>query len=328
MPSRASPGPGGEAAESHQFVNVERELHPLRRRRPPPRARDRAGALRASSGHRPRLTFVPHLLPLDQGLLASCYAASRASRSTPTRCARSSGALRGRAVRRAGRRRRRECATSATPTSAGSTSTVTGAGAGDRLRGDRQPVEGRLGTGGPEPQPDARPARDRGAGSEHRGRQLLSLPLGVGARTGSRSSTSARAGAGIPRRRCRLRPQGRRSHRRRPPGLRLRGGRLGAAADPQRGRRGPGAGLPRRVRPVARSAARWSTPATPTPPPERRGYRDARAMRDAAAEALGPRAAAGRGRGDRDDRRAAADRRGAGRDRRARPTRLSERGGR
>ena len=55
--------------------------------RPPPRARDRPGAgLR--SGAPIRATFVPHLVPLDQGELVSCYCTLRERRSTSTRSSR------------------------------------------------------------------------------------------------------------------------------------------------------------------------------------------------------------------------------------------------
>ena len=49
---------------------------------PPPHARDRAGARRRLGRlTAPPLTFVPHLLPLDQGELVSCYVrTSRARR--------------------------------------------------------------------------------------------------------------------------------------------------------------------------------------------------------------------------------------------------------
>ncbi len=69
-------------------------------------------------------------------------------------------ALRGRPVRRGGRRAARACATCARPTSAGSTRSPLGERPRGRLRRDRQPLEGRRRPGDPEPQPDARARRD------------------------------------------------------------------------------------------------------------------------------------------------------------------------
>ena len=136
----------------------DRELHAVRDRRPPPPAGDRAGAEAALGADVP-VTFVPHLLPIDQGLLASCYVDLDASRS--------------RTIARA-------CTPSATPTSRSSRSSTTppgvrdvrdtnlcrihaapaGRGSRGRLRRDRQPLEGRGRPGDPEPQPDARARRD------------------------------------------------------------------------------------------------------------------------------------------------------------------------
>ena len=86
-------------------------------------------------------------------------------------------------------------------------------------------------------------------------------------------------------------------------------GLLGAASDPQRGRRGAGARLPRATAtpPAIRAAVVNSGNANAATGEQ--GYRDALAMRDAAASALGLRRRAGRRRRDRDDRRPAADRR-------------------
>ena len=66
------------------------------------------------------ITFTPHLLPLAQGELVSCYVTpsrelgdGRARRALRRR-------VRARAVRRAARRARSACSTCATPTTAGS----------------------------------------------------------------------------------------------------------------------------------------------------------------------------------------------------------------
>ena len=91
-------GAGREATRDDPLRLGGRERQPLRGRGPPPRRRDRTGAAAACA-----VTFMPHLLPLDQGLLASCYV-------TPTSalarrgCGSCSTSLRRRAVRRAGRR--------------------------------------------------------------------------------------------------------------------------------------------------------------------------------------------------------------------------------
>ena len=70
-------GAGRGGGDRLSFAEPDRERQPLRGRRPSPRARGRPGARRAGLGRRteapPSLTFVPHLLPLDQGELVSCY---------------------------------------------------------------------------------------------------------------------------------------------------------------------------------------------------------------------------------------------------------------
>ena len=107
--------------------------------------------------------FQAHLVPLDQGELASCYV-------TPTRAARRRGAA-------------RAATPTPTPTSRSSRSSTQPPGvrevretnfcrvfaAADEhtgkvlvLLGDRQPLEGHLLAGRAEPQPDVRPPRDRG----------------------------------------------------------------------------------------------------------------------------------------------------------------------
>ena len=122
-----------------------------------------------------------------------------------------------------------------------------------------------------------------------------------------------------------LRAQGRRRDRRRPARLRRRGGRLGAAAHPQRLGRGAGARLPRprSTRGAVRAAVVNAGNANAETGEQgyRRRLRDARRGR---ASALGLGAASGRRRRDRDDRRAAADRRGPRRDRRGRRRRSRE----
>ena len=101
------------------------------------------------------VTFVPHLLPIDQGLLASCYVG-------PARAGRGgrpdlplSRALRRRSVRgdrrlAPGRPRRARHEQLPDPRR------LARRAESGRLRRDRQPLEGRRGAGGPEPEPDAR----------------------------------------------------------------------------------------------------------------------------------------------------------------------------
>ena len=127
----------------------------------------------------------------------------------------------------------------------------------------------------------------------------------------------------------RLRAQGRRRDRRRarspatPSEV-----ALGAAADPQRRRRGAGPGLPRRLRRATRSAAAVVNSGNANAATGEQGYRDALAMRDAAADGARRRAARGRRRRDRRDRRAAArSTTSLGGDRARRPRRSPSDGG-
>ena len=62
--------------------------------------------------------------------------------------------------------------------------------AGDRVRGDRQPLEGHRLAGGAEPQPDVRPARGERDRADHGG-LVLHLALGRAARPRQPSSTDA-----------------------------------------------------------------------------------------------------------------------------------------
>ncbi len=114
----------------------------------------------AALGSPAPVVFVPHLLPLDQGELASCYAQTtepvtkdqvqalyreRYADEPFVRVVDSPPGLRDlRDTQRVPRLRDRR-----------------GARPGAGLLGDRQPLEGRLRPGSPEPQPDARPATRR-----------------------------------------------------------------------------------------------------------------------------------------------------------------------
>ena len=115
----------------------------------------------AALGSPAPVTFVPHLLPLDQGELASCYAQTTEPISKEEVQAlyreRYAGEPFVRVVdgppgpaRRARHQRvpRLRHGRGARP--------------GARLLGDRQPLEGRVRPGRPEPQPDARARRDEG----------------------------------------------------------------------------------------------------------------------------------------------------------------------
>ena len=70
------------ARPQRPLLGGRRERRALRPRRPPPRARDDAGArLRRSGsypGAPPAITFVPHYTPMTRGILSTCYADLRA----------------------------------------------------------------------------------------------------------------------------------------------------------------------------------------------------------------------------------------------------------
>jgi N-acetyl-gamma-glutamyl-phosphate reductase len=61
-------GAGREATETTHFVAVDENVNPYKVEGHRHRAE-----LEQELGHGGRITFTPHLLPLDQGLLASCY---------------------------------------------------------------------------------------------------------------------------------------------------------------------------------------------------------------------------------------------------------------
>ena len=119
----------------------------------------------AALGCDARVTFMPHLLPLDQGLLASCYVTPTRAIDADERRGPVRRVLRRRAVHRAGRappgvrdvRDTNLCRIHAT-SRAGR--------ARGRVRRDRQPLEGRRGPGGAEPERDARRSTRRRACGE------------------------------------------------------------------------------------------------------------------------------------------------------------------
>ena len=174
----------------------------------------------AALGSPAPVTFVPHLLPLDQGELATCFAqpSEPTSREAVQALYRERYAdepfvhvldwpaepARGPRHERVPRLRDGR-----------------GARPGDRLRGDRQHLEGRLRPGRAEPQPDAGPGRDRGPEIERlpadaSGMQGFFRSRWVEAPAGRRGARPGPARARLPRRRRPLRPQGRRQDRRRP----------------------------------------------------------------------------------------------------------------
>jgi N-acetyl-gamma-glutamyl-phosphate reductase len=69
-------GAGRGASEQHHFVNVDENFLPygVEGHRHQPEIDQELRELLPNGSAGPRLTFVPHLLPIDQGLLASCYA--------------------------------------------------------------------------------------------------------------------------------------------------------------------------------------------------------------------------------------------------------------
>ena len=139
----------------------------------------------AALGSPAPVTFVPHLLPLDQGELTSCFAqlTEPISKEEVQALYREryadepfvhvvDGPPDLRDVRDTN-----ECHVYVT---------VEERGRRARLLGDRQPLEGGLRPGGPEPQPDARARRDGGAAMSE---PASSDRAGSSRRPGSRSST-------------------------------------------------------------------------------------------------------------------------------------------
>ena len=116
----------------------------------------------AALGSPAPVTFVPHLLPLDQGELTSCYAQTERADLQGGGAGALPRALRRRALRPR-RRRPARPARRARHQRVPRLRHRRGAGPGARLLGDRQPLEGRLRAGRAEPQPDAGPRRDGGA---------------------------------------------------------------------------------------------------------------------------------------------------------------------
>ena len=152
-------GAGREANDTHALRLRGRERQPVRGRRPPARRPRSTRSWRA----RARVTFMPHLLPLDQGLLASCYVTPARAIGADELARLFAEAYGGEpfielAAAPPGVRDVRDtniCRIHVTRSADGRVLV---------LRRDRQPLEGRRRPGGPEPERDARPRRDRRAG--------------------------------------------------------------------------------------------------------------------------------------------------------------------
>ena len=116
-------GAGRAATDKTHFVTVDENVNAygVAGHRHTPEIEQELAVL----GSEVTITFMPHLLPLDQGELVSCYVTLTRS-PTPSSTSRAlPRGLRRRAVRRADRADRPGYATSATRTSAGSRSTAT-----------------------------------------------------------------------------------------------------------------------------------------------------------------------------------------------------------
>ena len=155
-------GAGREPTAATHFVSADENMTPYkvdRHRHTPEIEQELAG-----QGAPVTITFTPHLVPLAQGELVSCYVTPARERRPRTRCS-TSTTTRTRASRGSScGTARPACSRCATPTTAASRCTPTRApGRDPRVRDDRQPVEGRRVAGRAEPEPDVRPRRARGA---------------------------------------------------------------------------------------------------------------------------------------------------------------------
>ena len=262
----------------------QRERDALRRRAPPPHARDRAGAARARA--RPTRSC-----PRSR---RTCCRSTRASwcPATSRRPSRSTADAAGRALRPGPTRDEPFVELAERPPGVRDVRDIErlphprprrrAHGQGLRVRGDRQPLEGRRVAGGAEPQPHVRPRRDARASRE---RALLPLALGRAVhdavteapdRTLPQGFRAAGVAAG-------LKPSG-------APDLGAAG--LRRARDDERralhalGRPGrAGARLPGATRGWTRCASSWPTRATRTARPAAAGSTTAIKMQGAAAMA-------------------------------------------
>ena len=116
-------GAGRAADRTTHFISADENVSPykIEGHRHTPEIEQELAAL----GNDVPITFMPHLLPLAQGELVSCYVTPTREVADEELAALFDDAYARRAVRRAARPARPACSTSATPTTAGSRSTPT-----------------------------------------------------------------------------------------------------------------------------------------------------------------------------------------------------------
>ena len=153
-------GAGRGLKTTSLFSEANENVTRLRAAHAPAHRRDGAGAHARSPATDVQVLFTPHLVPMTRGILATCYARPADDGLTHRAAARAlPRVLRRRAVR--GRRRRppgTKATSARTPRTSPCASTSAPAPCSRSARG--QPREGRVGSGGAERQPPARPPRD------------------------------------------------------------------------------------------------------------------------------------------------------------------------
>jgi hypothetical protein len=270
-------GAGREPTATTHFVAADENLTPYKvdAHRHTPEIEQELARLGADV----RVTFTPHLVPLAQGELTSCYVIASRDVDADTVRALYAEAYAGEPwvevvdappgvieVRDTNFCRISVHHDPRTGTRAG-------------LRGDRQPLEGRGLAGGPEPEPDVRPAtRRRAAVTELRSR-WVELPPYV--QRGPGPLPAAFAPRASPAAQALRRP------RPGPAGLRRAGRHQRGALHPLRRARGAGAPDPRALEPRSPAGGGRQLRATPTPPPAGAGLDEAARMQGAAAMAAG-----------------------------------------
>ena len=157
-----APGAGRHREDALRLGRRERQAYGVGA--PPPHAGDRPGA-GGARGRANRAAFTPHLFPLDQGELVSCYVTPNARGRRPSPLYEEAYARRAfvdvvDAPARRARRARDEPLPHPRPR-------PTAHRQGLRLRRDRQPVEGHGLAGGAVPEPDVRLRRGRGVCCDH-----------------------------------------------------------------------------------------------------------------------------------------------------------------
>ena len=189
-------GAGREPTASTHFVSVAENMTPYkveRHRHTPEIEQELAG-----QGAAVTITFTPHLVPLAQGELVSCYVTPAREHTEDEVLGALRRGLRARAVRRAAarpaRRARRARDELLPPVGA----LRRAHGPDPRVRGDRQPLEGSGVAGRPEPQPDVRARRARGPAVTAFSSRWVEPPAGVTERPGGGLAAGFRA-AGVSR---------------------------------------------------------------------------------------------------------------------------------